>query len=142
MIATLAILGLMIPSKTTGDVSTAMVQKKTPLDVLTVSSTPDEVKEAIVYAAHNTGADPEKMKAIANCESTGYKDICILDTNNKYSCGFFMFQEATLKRYCPDLNWGKEYPADNIICAARMFAMSINVIKSNWVTCSQKWLDK
>jgi len=142
VVATLAILGLIIPSKTVGDAGTAMVLKKTPLDVLTESSTPDEVKEAIVYAANNTGADPDKMKVIANCESTGYKDICILDTNNKYSCGFFMFQQKTLEYYCPDLRWGKEYPADNVVCAARMFAKSINVIKSNWVICSQKWLDK
>jgi hypothetical protein len=108
-----------------------------PLESLSATSSKDEVKQAIVYTAKNNGVDPEIMIALAGCES-GFKDICITDTNNKLSCGFFMFQKTTLKGYCPDLHWGDLYPADGIICAARMIKQGL--LKAHWVHCAKSIL--
>ena len=112
------------------------IQTKT-LSSLSVTSSKDEIKSAIRYEAINNGVNPETMIALANCES-GFKDICIVDTNQKLSCGFFMFQKTTLKGFCPDLHWGDLYPYDGIVCAARM--IKIGLMSKHWVNCSKQIL--
>ena len=131
----MAIIGAMIPLKTTGDESKA-VRLQTPLDVLSAQSTKEQIKEAVVFVANNKEI-ASQMIALADCES-GFKDICIIDTNKKLSCGIFMFQEATMKGYCPAMEWGTGHVADSIECAAKM--IKDGLLKVHWVNCSKKIL--
>lgn len=71
---------------------------------------------------------------LANCEST-FRDICIIDTNGKLSCGMFQFQKTTFERYCPDLKWHDSVKSD-AMCADRMIVKGL--LKENWKTCSKK----
>ena len=134
-LAALVILGLTIPLKTQSDVQVAPQIQETPLSSLPSQPNEVQIKQAIEYVANNNGISSEKMIALANCES-GFKDICITDTNGKLSCGIFMFQEKTLKGYCPDLSWGKGYIKDSILCAAKV--LSHIPMSVDWTVCSYK----
>jgi hypothetical protein len=112
----------------------------TALNTLTENSNSWQIKQAIGEVAINKER-AEIMVKIAECES-GFRDVCIIDTNGKWSCGIFMFQESTLKMFCPDLKWGKGEVKDNIICASRVMSGSISVIKKHWVNCSIKVFTK
>jgi len=78
-----------------------------PLNVLSVTSSKDEIKRAIVYEAKNNGINPFLMTDLADCEND-FRNTCIVDTNQELSCGLFMFQETTYKQYCPELEWRVE----------------------------------
>jgi len=79
----------------------------------------------------------DQIIALANCES-GFRDICIVDTNQKLSCGIFMFQKTILKGYCPNLHWGTGYVADSIECATKM--IKDGLLKVHWITCAKQIL--
>lgn len=147
VIGTLVLLGIAIPTKIIGDKSEAVKVQKNPLESLSDTSSIQDKIKAIRFVAINNGVDPELMVRFSNeCEDIGLKDICIVDTNQKLSCGYFMFQEDTLKYFCPDLKWGVDenmkalYLKDNILCAGRVFALGLDTIKQHWVTCSKKIL--
>lgn len=71
---------------------------------------------------------------LANCES-GFKDICIVDTNGKLSCGIFMYQKSTFNHFCKG-NWLN--PLDQLKCADNM--IHNGRLKLDWVNCSKKIL--
>lgn len=133
----MAIGGVMLPFNNIAGVSKAD-EFPNPISVLSARDTIEAIKEAEVYVANNNGINSDIFVRMSTCENQGLKDICIIDTNGKLSCGVFMFQEDTFKRYCPDLTWGKGHLADNIVCAGRVMAKGIEVVQSNWVICSQK----
>ncbi len=95
------------------------------------------LKQAISFYSQQYGFDTTILTPLASCEST-FRDICIIDTNGKLSCGMFQFQKATMEKYCPDLKWHHSIKED-IICAGRM-VKDVNVLKANWFTCSRKIL--
>ena len=134
MVATLAIIVLLIPSTIHSDKGNA-TQILNPLESLPVNPTATQIKEAIVFTAKNNEVNADTMVALAKCES-GFKDICIVDTNNKLSCGIFMFQKATFEGFCPDLQWGDYHVADNILCAGRMIKKGLQAY--HWVNCTLK----
>jgi len=76
----------------------------------------------------------ELLSKLANCES-GFKNICIVDTNEKLSCGIFMFQKATFYGNCEG-KWLN--PFDQIDCAIKL--IENGKLKVHWVNCSKKIL--
>jgi hypothetical protein len=123
-----------------GDIGTALAIPS-PIESLSVNSSIDEIKQAIVYEAKNNGINPMLMIDLSDCEND-FGNKCIVDTNQKLSCGQFMFQEETFEGYCPDLKWEVkdmvfQHPADNIKCAVRM-ASDTEIIKRHWKNCSVK----
>jgi hypothetical protein len=130
------LIGVAIPLESFSDEDKAL-QTLSPLDVLDFDQSTERIKQAITFVANNTGIDKNTMIALADCES-GFRDICIVDTNGKLSCGFYMFQESTLKHFCPDLKWGQGHIKDNIICAGRMIRDGL--MKAHWVNCTNKIL--
>lgn len=95
------------------------------------------LKWAISFYSQQYGFDATILTPLAECEST-FRDICIIDTNGKLSCGMFQFQKTTMEQYCPDLKWHHSIKED-IMCAGRMIK-SVSVLKANWVTCSKQIL--
>ena len=73
---------------------------------------------------------------LETCESRG-KDITILDTNNRYSYGWFQFQRQTFNHY------GDLYglPHDNIHSFDQQFAiahkMIENGLQNQWYNCTK-----
>lgn len=76
----------------------------------------------------------ETLYALANCES-GFKDICITDTNGKLSCGIFMFQRDTFYGFCSG-NWLN--PIDELKCADKMISNGLMAV--HWKNCSKQIL--
>lgn len=129
----------MVPLQTTGDDSKALptIQKPpTPIEALGENPTKKQIKEAVVFVAKNKDINQSTFVALADCES-GFKDICIKDSNGKLSCGIFMFQKATFENFCPDLKWNSAI-GDNIVCAGRMVAQGL--MRAHWVNCAKKIL--
>ena len=140
LIATTALANNAIAPINNGDIGTALVIPS-PLDVLTETSSKDEIKQAIVYEAKNNSINPFLMTDLSDCEND-FRNSCIVDTNHKLSCGPFMFQENTFKGFCPELEWRVKNmifmnPADNIRCAVKMASKNINLIRQHWVICSR-----
>ena len=138
ILAGLVITGIAIPITISSNQSKALQEPLTALNTLTNDSGDIQIKQAISEVANKYGVEKNTMIALAECES-GFRDICIIDTNGKWSCGFYMFQESTLKHFCPDLKWGKGHIKDNIVCAGRMIKQGIMSI--HWVNCSKKILE-
>lgn len=97
----------------------------------TTPLTPERIKEIIGGYSLKYG---KVMIELATCES-GVRDICIMDTNNKLSCGIFMFQKSTFLHYCPDLKWHNSIK-DDIVCAERVIRQI--GIENDWKTCSKR----
>lgn len=93
-----------------------------------------QIKEAIVFTAKNKGINQHIFSALADCESS-YRNICIIDTNGKLSCGIYQFQKDTFNSACPDLKWNNSIRED-IICAARL--VSSGAMKDHWKICTDK----
>ncbi len=128
------------PLTTHSDWDKALYSPMDALNTLTENSKPWQIKEAIIQSSENK-EQAEIIIRLADCES-GFRDICIVDTNGKLSCGIFQFQEDTLKYFCPDLEWGKGKIKDSIICAIRVIREDYKVMKKNWVICSKKIFKK
>ena len=87
--------GVLIPLTTHSDWDKALHTPMDALNTLTESSNTWQIKEAIIQSSVNK-EQAEIIIKLANCES-GFRDVCIVDTNGKLSCGIFQFQELTLK---------------------------------------------
>jgi hypothetical protein len=129
-----------IAPKNSGYKGTALDIQINPISSLSVNSSIEEIKRAIVFEATNNSINPFLLLDLSDCEND-FRNSCIVDTNQKLSCGQFMFQETTFKEYCPDLKWEVkdmifQNPADNIECAVRM-ARDIKLIRQHWVNCSR-----
>ena len=110
------------------------------LALLTVSLTSLQVNINALQSPYNAPEQPISQKIdewlikLEVCES-GQKDLTILDTNNKYSYGYFMFQRATFDKY------GELYnlPHDNIHSFDEQFSIAHKMIEdggwSNWYNC-------
>ena len=78
----------------------------------------------------------QQLIALEQCESGG-KDITILDTNNRYSHGWFQFQTATFNKY------GELYnlPHDNIHSRVEQYEIAKAIIFDggwrNWYNCGK-----
>jgi len=93
---------------------------------------PERTKELLSFYVAKSDLKGIMIK-LATCES-GLKDICITDTNNKLSCGIFMFQRGTFQHFCPDLKWNNSVK-DDIICAERIIKKGL--MSNHWVNCSR-----
>jgi len=107
---------------------------KTPIELLSEKPTVTQIKGAIVFYAKNNGINQHIFSALADCESS-YRNICIIDTNGKLSCGPFQFQKDTFDKFCPDMKWHNSVKED-IMCAARV--VKKGVMADHWKTCSKK----
>ena len=91
--------------------------------------TPEGLKELVSSYNSKYG---KILYALANCES-GFKDICIMDTNNKLSCGIFMFQRDTFYGHCSG-SWLNPY--DELKCADKMIGEGR--LHTDWVNCGKR----
>lgn len=126
MIATLALIGIMIPQKTTGDVSKAKSIQTTPLDVLSGQSTTGQIKEAVVYVSRQYGGNFNELFETIKCESSFKHDGNFGDHGAAY--GIAQFHKPTFERYCQGDYFSIK---DQLICMAQMFNKGM---QANW-TC-------
>ena len=70
VLATLVVLGLAIPTKIKGDVDETLQIQLNPIESLSETPTPEEVKLALVYAAHKYGLDESQVLRTSWCESS------------------------------------------------------------------------
>ena len=129
LIATAVLIGTLIPTKTLGDRSEALVIQ-TPLDVLTDTSSKDEIIEAIRYTAQKYLIDESQLMTVINCESS-YKTTAIGDSGLAY--GLLQFHRPTFDRFCV----GDYYSAkDQLNCAGKMWQTPR--LKLHW-SCFKKF---
>lgn len=94
-----------------------------------------EVEYAIKRVLASQGANKQEettMLSLAWCENS-FRENCIPDTNNKLSCGAFMFQETTFQQFCKG-EWGNT--KDQTRCALDMHRKGLTPV--HWVNCSKK----
>lgn len=128
MVATLVIIGLAIPRNIKSDVNKA-VPVLTPLDVLTDTSSKDEIILAIKYTAQKYLIDESQLMTTIFCESS-YKTTAIGDSGLAY--GLLQFHRPTFDGFCTgDYKSAK----DQLECAGRMFAEK----KQHHWTCWKKY---
>lgn len=78
----------------------------------------------------------KSLNALEMCESGG-RDVTVLDTNKKYSIGYFQFQQATFDKY------GELYstPHDNIHSRVQQYELTKEIILHggwrNWYNCGK-----
>ena len=87
-----------------------------PLESLSETPTPDEIKLAVDYIAIEYGLNKEQLYKTIQCESSFR-----YDAKNKYSTasGVAQFLDSTWKRYCKR---DKSSTKDQLTCMAEMWA--------------------
>jgi len=88
----------------------------------------DAKNEVLAFISEINGLD-EILYSLAQCES-GFRNICVIDTNNKLSCGLFQFQKSTWDAYC-EKEWLSN--SDQIKCAGQLVLAGFG--ESLWRNC-------
>ena len=116
---TIAIIGLITPSKIHGDESTAVKPQLNQLDVLTATPTPEEIKEAIVFVAVKYGLNENELLTTLKCESSLVYNARGDWNGEKYlAVGVAQFHFPTWADNCS----GDYYSTkDQLICTAEMW---------------------
>lgn len=126
MVATIAIIGIMIPTTIEGDVSPAVTYLKDPLSSLSENPSQNELKEAIVYVAQKYLLDESELLKTLECESSFRHYNVYGDSTLAY--GIAQFHKETFTRNCK----GDYYSAkDQLVCMAQMWKRGM---KNHW-TC-------
>ena len=128
-IATLVIIGILIPRTTIADKSEAQVIPKSPLDVLTNNSSKDEIIMAIRYVSVKYGVNESEMMTTIKCESTFYHNQY---GDNGLAYGIAQFHKPTFDRFCSG-----DYKSlkDQLNCMGQMFQKKL---QGHW-TCYKKY---
>lgn len=118
-------------------ISYISAEEKTTIEKVSISSLSIK-KEVVVNQKKILGeyitqyGQNDILVKLADCESS-YRNICVIDTNGKLSCGMFQFQYDTFKRYCTG-NWRNGL--DQTRCADSMIKQGLG--RDNWTVCWNK----
>ena len=119
MLATLVVLGTMIPTTIKGDIDETTQKIVNPLESLSETPTPQEVKQALVYASLKYGLNEKCITKITKCESK-FQNICNFEYGCSSGIGYMQLLRSTAE-YCSE-KMGREInphnPKDNIECGA------------------------
>ena len=129
LVATAVTTGLLTPIITYSDQSKA-VQRLTPFEVLSDTSSISQIKQAISEVAIKYGLNEAGFARLILCESSF--------NHNQYgdhglAYGLLQFHEATFERYC---DGDYHNIKDQLVCGAKMIK---NGEGSNW-SCIYKYL--